>query len=441
MAAPPADLDLDRAWGVLRSVAVSSLDEAGLRALGAALVRVRGWLDGVDVACTRRAEALKTIGGAIDGRLFQREHGSRSERGARAAVERVGLLDAVPELAEALEAGQVGVGHADAIARVVATAEPEVRAGLLSSGSWLTQEARRSSVEELERTVRREARALSRADAGERLARQRQASNVRRWVDGDGMHHLHAELDPERGARVFSALDAALERVFHRAHPDGTRRAPSGGWANSRLAADALVELCTAPGSAAGSGAGTGELVVLIDYASLHLGIEQLDGICETASGVPLPVTTARRMLCDAAILPVVLGGDGQVLDAGSTRRLATRAQRRSLRAMYRTCGWPGCAVRFDHCEIHHTRTWRAHERTDLADLVPICGEHHHQIHDLGWHLALDDERAVTLYAPDGTIVEQRPFTPIGPCPSRPRRPDPHTQHVLRRLYALTQRE
>ncbi|MFM7534936.1 MAG: DUF222 domain-containing protein [Acidimicrobiales bacterium] len=253
------------------------------------------------------------------------------------------------------------------------------------------------------------------------------------------MHHLHAELDPERRARVFAALDAAVERVFHRAHPEGTQRAPSGGWANSRLAADALVELCTAPGPAAGPG--VGELVVLIDYASLHLGIEQLDGICETSSGVPLPITTARRMLCDAAILPVVLGGEGQVLDAGSTRRLATRAQRRSLRAMYRTCGWPGCPVPFDHREIHHTRTWRVHERTDLADLVSICSEHHHQVHDLGWHLALADDRAVTLYAPDGRVVEQRPFVPIGPCPARRRRPDPHARHVLGRLQSLTRRE
>jgi len=33
--------------------------------------------------------------------------------------------------------------------------------------------------------------------------------------------------------------------------------------------------------------------------------------VCETVDGVPIPVSTMRRMCCDAEVFPVVLGADG----------------------------------------------------------------------------------------------------------------------------------
>ena len=72
---------------------------------------------------------------------------------------------------------------------------------------------------------------------------------------------------------------------------------------------------------------------------------------CSTAStptrcarpsdGQTLPPETVRRMCCDADIIPVVLDGAGVTLDVGRSRRVATADQRRALRAMYRTCGFP----------------------------------------------------------------------------------------------------
>jgi hypothetical protein len=47
-----------------------------------------------------------------------------------------------------------------------------------------------------------------------------------------------------------------------------------------------------------------------------------------------------------------------------------------------------------------------------------VCSHHHHQIHDLGWHLAVDGERTVTIRAPDGRIVERQAFTPAGRAPT-----------------------
>ena len=55
-----------------------------------------------------------------------------------------------------------------------------------------------------------------------------------------------------------------------------------------------------------------------------------------------------RRLGCDGTLVPIWLGGDHEVLAVGRHCRLATRAQRRALRAMYRTCAFPHCTVGFN---------------------------------------------------------------------------------------------
>ena len=54
----------------------------------------------------------------------------------------------------------------------------------------------------------------------------------------------------------------------------------------------------------------------------LVAGVGRLDGglISEPISGA-----AARRLCCDASVIPVVLGGAGEILDVGRARRTATR--------------------------------------------------------------------------------------------------------------------
>ena len=110
-----------------------------------------------------------------------------------------------------------------------------------------------------------------------------------------------------------------------------------------------------------------------------------------------------RRLCCEAEILPVVLDADGEVLDLGHSQRLANRAQHRALRAMYRSCGFPGCDVAFDRCEIHHVDWWELAGPTNLDNLLPLCSHHHHLVHEGGWMLRIAPHRVITLMRPDGT--------------------------------------
>ena len=241
------------------------------------------------------------------------------------------------------------------------------------------------------------------------------------------MYWLRAELDPESGVRVFSALDAELAALVT---ADRDPEAASGR-RRDQLAAQALVGLVTSAHRSRRPG--RTELLMLVDHDTIVNGLHD-HSICEYVDGTPLAAATARRLACDAEIYPVVLGADSVVLDMGRSRRLATPDQRRALRSMYRSCGIGDCAVPFDRCEIHHLDDWAEHHgHTDLDRLIPACTRHHHLAHEGGWQLELDPKtRELTVRLPDDTVVSRTrptlvPTTRAGQAPRRRQPQHPET--------------
>lgn len=108
--------------------------------------------------------------------------------------------------------------------------------------------------------------------------------------------------------------------------------------------------------------------------------------------------------MCDAVVYPAILGGNGEILDAGRSTRTVNRQQRRALRAMHRNCAHPGCTTGFDSCRIHHIRWWtRDHGPTNIDNLLPLCETHHHLVHEAAWTLTMTPDRVATWTRPDGT--------------------------------------
>ena len=311
----------------------------------------------------------------------------------RVVAARGALCDELPVLHDALASGEVAAGHVDAIARTAARLEQPVRDALVSQAESLVAVAATSSVDAFERHVADLARRLE-GDGLATAERLRAQRSLRRWSDREtGMCHTHLTLDPEADARVSAALDAAI--AAERAKPDSGR-------SFDQLRADAFVTLVT---SRAGAGRRPAQVSVLIDHATLLHGLHERS-VCETSDGQPITPDAVRRLACDAELIPTVLDSTGAVLDQGRARRVATVEQRRALRAMYRTCAHPDCSVRFADCEIHHVIAWiHQHGPTDLANLLPLCNEHHHLVHDTGWHLTLHPDRTITLCRPDGTVA------------------------------------
>ena len=359
---------------------------------------LRNCLDAYEVRCARRSRELAAQGAAEPPESLLAHHGGRSNREAAVTAERERVASQANSFEGALGDAEVSAGHLDALAVATKRMDAAQLETFLGDEADLLGAARTMGVDAFTRECRSVARQVIAAstngagDAAE-LDRQRAMSNVKRWVDKTtGIHHSAFELDPVSDSLFWTAVNAQLATLRQN---DGNARTP---W--QRMQVDAVI-------AAVGSGSGPDgvpEIGVLVDYRTLVGGLHA-NSVCETIDGVPLPVSTVRRMCCDANIIPAVLGGDGEVLDVGRSERTANRAQRRALQKMHRTCAHPDCTVGFSACRIHHVKWWwRDLGPTNLANLVPLCERHHHLVHEGEWILTMTPDRVATWIRPDGSI-------------------------------------
>lgn len=94
-----------------------------------------------------------------------------------------------------------------------------------------------------------------------------------------------------------------------------------------------------------------------------------------------------RKLACDADILPLVLGGRGQILDIGRAQRLFPPHMRRALVARDKGCAFPDCTMPATWCEAHHIVPWAAGGTTNVRDGVLLCSRHHHVMHEGNWSI------------------------------------------------------
>ncbi len=128
--------------------------------------------------------------------------------------------------------------------------------------------------------------------------------------------------------------------------------------------------------------------------------VDTLHGAVKAAAldtGERLSPGAARRLLCEAGILPAVLGGDSQVLDLGRTRRFHNKAQRLAAGVRHRGCAARDCDWPPGLCHLHHPQPWAKHGGTD-SDGLPLCPRHHHHIHDPGYAATIHPDRTVSFH-------------------------------------------
>ena len=170
-------------------------------------------------------------------------------------------------------------------------------------------------------------------------------------------------------------------------------------------------DLFTEPLSSNTKRFGRPEFTVVIDTTDLDP-----DGLPTVDWGIPITIPWQRiqDLSTNATIRPVIVR-NGAVIDAdgelylGRTTRLANRAQRRALRAIYATCAVPGCNVSYNHTQPHHVHWWRHGGPTDLANLLPLCSQHHHAAHEGGWLLTLGRNRQLSIELPGGQVMRTGP--------------------------------
>jgi hypothetical protein len=413
----------------------ATVSDGGLATMVDECTRARARIDAVEA--TVLAEIARRDLARGEGRRDTAEWlAHRTGVSAATAKRRVAMADIVDHLdaaAAALAAGDITEGHVGAMAN----ASDEVGLDkMVEAQEQLVAWARRTTTDRFRRQVRSwviEVLTASGIDPTRRAQAQRRVS-LQRGDHGSGLDRLLAELPVEDMAVVAGELwrlvkdrwrsekDAAMTTtgaVSKDQDQSAGREVADVGHglifdetSTGQRLADALVEMSRRSANASGAdirGRSRPSVIVVIDADTLLDRVGR-SGLARLADGTPVPASTARRLACDAGVLPVVLGGESQPLDVGRERRTVTRYQRAAMLARRGHCEWPGCTVPADWCDAHHLVPWEARGPTDINNLAFMCNTHHHDAHEGGWdvrrHL-LTGEIVVDPPSPRSASVHQ----------------------------------
>ena len=118
-------------------------------------------------------------------------------------------------------------------------------------------------------------------------------------------------------------------------------------------------------------------VVVLMTLDTLMDGLKA----AHLDTGEAISPGQARRLACEAGIIPAVLGGNSQVLDLGRKRRFYTEAQRIAKTIEAGGCEVDGCDWPPGMTHLHHPTRWADGGQTN-RDAIMICPCHHARAHD-----------------------------------------------------------
>ncbi|WP_088319841.1 HNH endonuclease signature motif containing protein [Kineosporia sp. R_H_3] len=370
----------------------------------------------------------------------------RANADARAAHALDADSGSLPQVGAALAAGEITREHADACVRAVARlpkrlrvvlledeATGELKSGMEIADAFLAEQCRRFPVRAIHRLVDELVRVLDpdrEEDFDEDAHLRRGLSLVK---DSTGMGSLRMTLTPADTAVLSAMLSAAgkprparevltvdsesIEQVTlvkddrtvamrrYDAVMGLLRAALTGGSDGEaasplvNLLVTATVEQVAAAGAAAEQMRQRGEVAADTDQDAQVSATFSSNGTADTAAckvGRAAGFATLHRhgpigshllayLACTATLTRVLLDPNGAPLDVGRAHRLATPAQRKALAARDGGCVIPACPVPHEGTDAHHLQAWEHGGRTDLANLVSLCPNHHQQVHAGLW--------------------------------------------------------
>ena len=292
---------------------------------------------------------------------------------------------AMPQMLGAVQEGRISADQAGMVAESHKRAPMSERdqQELLDLGGW-------QGHDDFEKTVaaREDQR---RADDGMgRAERQRARRSVKVFDGSGGMVVLHAEFDQVSGERVKIALSAMSTKMLG----DDIAYDPIRTFEQRN--ADALVALITQQAAANANPVLGGldcevrpqktVLVVSADYDAIEGQLKNAGLI----DGTPIELDELRRLACEADIVPMIFGSDGQPLHVGRAQRAPTRAQKLAL--YRRDGGCVGCGLRPQVCDAHHIEPWDQNGPTDITNLVLLCPRCHTKVHKHGHTIETDSK-------------------------------------------------
>jgi hypothetical protein len=295
-----------------------------------------------------------------------------------------------PATEAAFDTARITIGHVSAILTALATLPPSLRETvephLIERATTHPPEEIAGFVDEL----------LERLGLDKTSDVQRERRHAARRVDVgrtlDGHRSLIGTLTPDVGEQ----LEHALKLASHAGGCEDTRTAAQRAHdALGVIAAGYLAHHSQAPSF---TGAPR-TMIVTIDLETLENRL--LEQWIRLPSGAVISAETARRMACDAGIIPMVLGSKSEVLDVGEADHEFTVAIRRAayLRDGGR-CAFPDC--RNPVSELHHIVFRRHGGATSLDNAAWLCAYHHWLAHEGHWTLQRQPDNSYLWTGPHG---------------------------------------
>ncbi len=335
---------------------------------------------------------------------------------AREKVRIARALGELPKISEAMRHGELSFSKVRALTRV-ATADNE--AELLEFGKAGTA----SHVEKLVRAWRR----VDRIGELEQENLRRASRYLHAHTDEDGMVVLRARLEPEVGAALLKALEAASEVLYRQDQEEEGAEVELAVSAEQRRA-DAMGLVAEAalgngldnngPGNSPSNGLDSSargeryQVVVHVDANVLEEpGVEESGvkepGLSMLEEGQNVSAETSRRIACDSSKVVMKHDSEGRILDVGRRTRTISAALRRALSHRDQSCQFPGCDVR--HCDAHHLEHWANGGETNLENLVLLCRRHHRTVHEGGFRVERSRDGELRFFRPDGKEMPAAP--------------------------------
>lgn len=193
--------------------------------------------------------------------------------------------------------------------------------------------------------------------------------------------------DPIEGGPPHGAGQAASDSP--RSSGSSGSSADHGGPTRAQQLLEGLVSACSialAAGGLPATGGHRPQVMVTIGYEDL-VGETARPG--DAVFSEQIGARSIRRIACDADIIPLVLGGAGQILDLGRAQRLFPPHLRRALVARDKGCAFPDCSIPASWCEAHHLAPWSRGGSTSIDNGVLLCSRHHHLLHHDAWTVEL----------------------------------------------------
>jgi hypothetical protein len=312
---------------------------------------------------------------------------------AREKVRVAKSLQQLPGIDDAFRCGTISYSKVRAMTR---SATPE-------NEQMLLQVALHGTAQHVEQLVRKYRRAESLTDNrfGES---QYDARELTCYFDDNGMLVLRGRMTPEDGAVFLKAVEAMVAAQNPPVITDEeTASLPEKTFPQKRV--DALLALAEQAMSTMEEGlqplsaADKYQVVVHIER-----GNEQHCSIESGAHHLPLSPATARRLCCDASLVPVLEDSSGNVLNVGRKTRAVPPSIRRALQIRDQSCRFPGCCES-RYVDAHHVQHWCDGGETRLDNLVLLCRHHHRLLHQEGYEIVKHGEQRFEFLTPAGSAM------------------------------------